>query len=107
MFPVAVKKRKYANVDPSQHRMDRFLSFNTLAQAKDDPMEIDIPSTAHKSISKDTVLGTVRQQSLTPRIVITNPKRKAFPSWFFFFQKTNCLIFIFSSHSRKATGNTR
>lgn len=57
--------------------MDRFLSSNALVQVKDDPMEIDsLSSTTAKLTDKGTVLGTVRQQSLTPSIAITNPRRK-------------------------------
>lgn len=58
--------------------MDRFLSSSSSPQVKEDPMEIDSTLTAHKSTDKDIVLGTVRQQSLTPCIVITNAKRKDF-----------------------------
>ncbi|GAA5805708.1 hypothetical protein HPULCUR_011232 [Helicostylum pulchrum] len=69
-----VKKRKFVSaVDPSQHKMDRFLSSSSL-ERKDDPMVVDSPTVVPDLKEKSNVLGTVRQQSLTPCIVIANAK---------------------------------
>lgn len=72
---LVVKKRKFVSaVDPSQHKMDRFLSSSSL-ERKDDPMVVDSPTVVPDLKEKSNVLGTVRQQSLTPCIVIANAKR--------------------------------
>lgn len=72
---LVVKKRKFVSVvDPSQHKMDRFLSSSS-SERKDDPMVVDSPTIVTDLKEKSNVLGTVRQQSLTPCIVIANAKR--------------------------------
>jgi hypothetical protein len=86
---IATKKRK-VNVDPSQHRLDRFLSSSISPSAsqssRDDPMQIDSTRTQQQqnetssdplTVNVSSLLGTFRQQSLIPCIAIANANRKS------------------------------
>jgi hypothetical protein len=102
---LASKKRKMGTPDPSQHRLDRFLSLTPTASApstptmkstssteeKDDPMQID----SEPLKQSKTFLGLFRQQSTVPTITIANTNRKEYHYAMLLGSKLRLFFFFF------------